>query len=913
MKASPLLRHVKTVGLAALLAVWLGFNAAVVYQSLGAMRLKRLAGSGFNLACSQPDLSAFDRSVCRDRRATRLFLVYLDGAPFDYYQDLLTDGPFAAIATAQVTSNLGINDSGPAFRSALIGRYDIDFADRLDSLDNHFHQYLRAASNNVSLMVQFQFPVVQNLGRDNFAKWYKLPAENDGPVGLCPDLLHKHDHASAHGCLDALSCHFDSRASAIEYVRARTRLIYDALQAKRAAIYQCLAHYFEETVGFMLYQEKTDDTAHTWSYLHKITAELHASTRANLFLIMDFLQEFQPERLVALYSDHGAAEELWENEWTDHGYPSALNNGFMLLVSEAFRDRPKHARAPVADNTVLWASLSMSLADVNLPKFQKSHPPPRFLNDSFERVQACRSRELQLHAAAGPLSGESPVIRHIDPSKSVQENIDALGPAKCEEFLQACSSWLAEQEPRFEAAVAALVQSKSLLQAPGALWLFPAELLAVLAVLRGFARGQPPGATPGFGAGVAVIAAWYLFLVLQAGATSNPVWASCLWFLCGAPALVLAAVRASRLFQTRVSVPSLFEGLHAGFLAAVCVALASAIGAMKLAFLASRHFGLNKRLVYFLDKQACAAGLVLVVLAVLGLLRVCYTHSSVAASAPASRVRRWAGNLLNLAAASAMLACLCLYDAAVLQKQSLEQDQWQVALVRTFYLCYFAVALTSTVLLPAELEGRSHLVVAGFLMMCFWATNLSRILNCLIAAPLLAAYLGRVRDSKVLQSPAFVALAQVFLAGYFQACGEEYLFAVSQRAIKRYPVSHPDEHLGWTYTHIFFIKFCTALLVQAVMATSKAGWSLKEEAFCFAVNFALFVPYAVTIAATDRLKQSFLIFLAANVAVGAITLLLKFLAETVSTLFRLAPAPETSKLEPPAALPIDNEETQILV
>jgi len=122
-----------------------------------------LAGTGFNAVCQASALTTLDRSVCEEDRLSHLFLIYTDGSPFLFYEALLSVPRYRDISVAKVSENPGIADSGPSFRSSLIGRFDTDYVSDLRQLDNHLHQFLRNTGSPMELELFFHFPVLPTL------------------------------------------------------------------------------------------------------------------------------------------------------------------------------------------------------------------------------------------------------------------------------------------------------------------------------------------------------------------------------------------------------------------------------------------------------------------------------------------------------------------------------------------------------------------------------------------------------------------------------------------------------------------------------------------------------------------------------------------------------------------------------
>jgi hypothetical protein len=115
-------------------------NLLVLGFYFNSTRNYHLQGKGLNLACQSPNLSPLDYWVCTNGRLNKTFILYSDASPYYLYRDLLNLPKYQDISFGRMSRNLGLLDSGPSFRSSLIGRLDIDYAQEMNDFDNIFHQ-----------------------------------------------------------------------------------------------------------------------------------------------------------------------------------------------------------------------------------------------------------------------------------------------------------------------------------------------------------------------------------------------------------------------------------------------------------------------------------------------------------------------------------------------------------------------------------------------------------------------------------------------------------------------------------------------------------------------------------------------------------------------------------------------------
>jgi len=314
-------------------------------------------------------------------------------------------------------------------------------------------------------------------------------------------------------------------------------------------------------------------------------------------------------------------------------------------------------------------------------------------------------------------------------------------------------------------------------------------------------------------------------------------------------------------------------------LANCSILLAAIIYLIKLCYLISRHQGWNKYLIYFLNKPVTHFGWIIQSASTVLLLIISWKQIKEfwQTNAADRKVKRRKSMILFTAAILMIVVASIGYDAEVLKYQDLVNRPFQRYIVGLMYSAFF-VCLFIGHFVARSVSEKSLLMIASMNLMAFWATNLARILISLLSIPFIVLVTRRADRDKVLQSPVFVTMVTIFIAGFFNSTGEQYLFEVSQRAIKRYPVQAFDVLMSVTGTHVFFIKFCSCLFVQSILSVCKNQWSLFHEFLLFTMNGLLFLPYAYTMTTTDRLRKGLFTFMIGNILVNSYGLFVKLAA-----------------------------------
>lgn len=121
----------------------------------------------------------------------------------------------------------------------------------------------------------------------------------------------------------------------------------------------------------------------------------------------------------------------------------------MMIINDLFASKKK-SKVNSQQLTNIWTGASLSLKNVNLPRYHQRIPEPRFDNDPEELLQIYRMREVQLASILPELHGENPSRKIINESLTVKENVQQIGQDRIFQFLDSYKSWLVSQEPAFE-------------------------------------------------------------------------------------------------------------------------------------------------------------------------------------------------------------------------------------------------------------------------------------------------------------------------------------------------------------------------------------------------------------------------------------------------------------------------------
>ena len=823
------------------------------------LRMKFLSDMPINDHCAIDDLSTFDKFVCSDDKFDNLFMVYVDGTPYELYKDFIEMEPYKNISSAVVSINQGINDSGPSLRSTLLGRYDIDYKLSLNTTDNHNHQFLRSVKNNMSMMIWYDYPMQDVIRNESFSYYQKMKNIEDGPGGLCPELFVMNNHTTDYNCdEDPLGCRFSSVEDAKNFVKTETQFYLNQLMKNKEDIEKCLEGHLKRTPSILTSQEYTDHMAHRQGWMSKKTLGIHASTRANLIMITEYIRKNHPSTLIAFYSDHGANFEIWDGEWTDHGNQQGTNNGFMMTISDRFTSKTKKNPVDYLDTTNIWSPVSMSLKNVNLPRYHKYFPEPKFQDDQGEALQVYRSREHQLASVLGKLQGDSPLVGKIEFTKTVKENIEKLGKETTENLLSEYRAWLIDQEPAFEREVKSIISRDFGFVANYFLpWftLLSAITVGVLVCITPLIRQQ---LFPFLSWPLMMLLLWISLLCVEGAYTNFGYYSmSCHFLLAISIVLQVFDRRRKKVTEDQTKCSDM------QFFSRTGIVLSGIIITFRVCFTVSTQTQWNLYLVYFENRPATLAGWLIMTFSTGFLLRESWRLILQAMNGSWKNYGKFKTfiQVVNTAAIVIMIFNTIIYEAVMLKNKTLENTRYQTFLSGSFELLFIFVSITSNVFF-FTIGEKSLVIVNGIVFMSFWACNLNRILLSTIIVPLLILFMRKAPFDKRFESPVFVVQMVVFLVGFFNCTGELYRFDASKRVISRYP--------GDAETQIYLIKFSSALLVNCILAVVKVNWTLLEEyAFLFCYVLA-FYPLALTMTATDKLKPRYPSFLICNVRILAI-------------------------------------------
>ena len=226
--------------------------------------------------------------------------------------------------------------------------------------------------------------------------------------------------------------------------------------------------------------------------------------------------------------------------------------------------------------------------------------------------------------------------------------------------------------------------------------------------------------------------------------------------------------------------------------------------------------------------------------------------------------------MINIALVLTMLLALGLYEYRVFSLGTLIQTPQMRTLVQVVY-CLFALLLLGTGCMPAH-SGRYVLAAAGFVFCAFWATHLNRILYSILVLPALIHILNSANSAKFIGwLSAFMLILQF---GLFPANNEEYLFAVSQRCLKRLPIEHLDKNIVLTAVNTYYIKFATVIFLNLSLLTVETLDTLRDNSTILLAHLGMYLVSGKAIVSHEEERHSFIIIVGANMLAPCFRILL---------------------------------------
>jgi len=281
------------------------------------------------------------------------------------------------------------------------------------------------------------------------------------------------------------------------------------LEPKKPLLKSCLDSQFASSPSLLVYQEKTDDLAHNWSIKNKVTSTLQAKSLANLRAVIDYLLDSRPDTLIAVYSDHGQAAEMWDDEWVNHGYPAGKNNGFLMLINEQLRHKIKQTAPNRESAASLFLQMTLLLKNANLPKYQKDTPHTWFPAEDFERLKTLRAREMQMAQVLGAVAFEASPFLGLDPNAGLKQNLQEIGRDRTSSLAGRYESFLQGLESQFESRVSIVRSPNSKLQVCFSCVVFFLDLLLVYHMAASYAKREKMFRSP-----FVVLSLWFALLMV---------------------------------------------------------------------------------------------------------------------------------------------------------------------------------------------------------------------------------------------------------------------------------------------------------------------------------------------------------------------------------------------------------------
>jgi hypothetical protein len=448
-----------------------------------------------NTFCQQPNLTALDRSVCFDNRFSQLFFLYTDGTPLTYYADFGTSEKYGNMSVIFPMHHIGPQLSGPIFRAGVLGRPDADVIGQVSNVDNVFNQIRYSAKIDLGLFVNTNFPIRDALNEQNFARVHydgNIPYE--GFTTFCDrsTQFKLFNYKTTVDCPDLWDCIYDGKQAAQMVLNRRDELLKSFTKENKASNAKCLDRELEITPGgFALYLEQTDVKGHIYTATHKYMIELHATHRANLDLALDHIFHKYPDAVIALYSDHGHASSLADREWTSHGYQTAGNTGFLILLHRSFAGRTKKNSDIPEDSASMFLQFLSLLRGANFPMYSEDIPVAKFADDPDDRLRVLRLKEMQLQSLLGAEHfADSPLLSFLDSGLSLADNIARTDKSRMSLFLVEYEQYLRKKHPLYVQKMNSLLHSSFLLVQIGGLILGLATVALLPFLVRRLLQGK---------------------------------------------------------------------------------------------------------------------------------------------------------------------------------------------------------------------------------------------------------------------------------------------------------------------------------------------------------------------------------------------------------------------------------------
>ena len=844
---------------------------SVIYVRVSAMENQKLAGSGINNYCQRSNLTEFDRSLCFDDRHKGIFFYYVDGAPYLYYDYFRTESKLREYVTAKMSDHRGRDLSGMCFRSSLIGRQDMEVGTPVKGVDNTFHQMTRNGPAFFNSKYRWSYPVMDIIGKDYMNGFTQVAHDTEGIYSLCEKRFFFNQSAFKNECVDIFSCQMSTIDEAVKYETELIKQQTRDLTKSRESIKKCMDNSFTKYNSLLMYMEKTDGEAHDYSILSKRLADMHARNVANIEMVAQYFIENKPDTLLAIYSDHGAIKVPYDTEWSNHGGGEGDNKGFLMLMSSKYKDKPKTAQTGTVLSEDLFSALALEIEGANLPRHLTNMPYTKFDGDKAEQLKVMRAREMQLEINFGTEAmSASPLTGQIDTSKSLKTNIEQLDDSQFRSFAVAYRQYLLDFDGRLEKLTADMISDGDMISVGRLKAFYLLVLLIDVCVIVTFYLGIKHGDSKRyFILDTIILLLWFFMMIL-----SLPIhkltypWLGAIFFLVLSLILYTAYQLTSgygqesdyRIIATAAISSFKIEEYQKIYKA--CAVLGSMLLISAIFSWSLDAFNLYYALVYYLSSIAAVIGLFLISMWVLFFLRKGWEHKRQldfeVEDAQRDSNQNWSiwytfMTLINL-------GCVLLYEKIVFVKMNLEEDAYQMALVRVFELT-MVLALVCIPFFRSD-SLKYFMISISISYMAFWATHYTKILYSLVVIPALYYITSELKSANQALNRTLQHLIMISQLTLYTANRETYEVVMSQRAFHRSFFEGIYNQVGLASIHICTIKLSTAIVVGMFV------FSLQGRSFILAtimqttVRLAGMIVFVGAVVNADRYwEESAVIFL----------------------------------------------------
>ena len=343
---------------------------------------------GKNLYCQQKCLEASCKTtekLCTQGKFNKFVYLYLDSLPMDLFdfENEFTKGN----SKIYLVKHSGISDSGPVFSSVSTGKISNKYEGSINHLDNLFSQFKNAGFRIKAF--GYNYPIYEMLGVNSFESYRN---NGEGFHGaFCTEFLNlKEITVDDMSVTESLVTNHTllTRFFRKEYAHFKT-----VLSKRKSELFKCLKLNFEDQMSVFLYDVYSDTIGHEFSRQSKIYMKKIAALKANLDILLEFIQINEPETVVMILSDHGVVGSLWETEISNHGNPVHANESFLFLFNTRFIRTEFDERSSLSSVHVP-AIFAQLLANVNFPMNYLGIPPP-VSKTLYHQMMTLRAKEGQ--------------------------------------------------------------------------------------------------------------------------------------------------------------------------------------------------------------------------------------------------------------------------------------------------------------------------------------------------------------------------------------------------------------------------------------------------------------------------------------------------------------------------------------